>query len=1000
MNAWKRWLASALSAVMLFSLIPAPAFAGMLETNEETASVAESVTGAESENGKASVTEIERDEAELNSAADDIYEVGYRFSEETPWTIVGADKDKSRRDANYRLFAQDGENFNYAIDLAEAFPTREDVKFPLEVYLIVWDAAGKSEELKNGDELYKFDDETDKISILNTNYSLSVYADWLEEFYYQAGDREESKVTADQDWRNAHSKEYEDSADGIAVNLTRMETLPFALKFRVPDGASPLTFSNPSPDGAVETEGQTVTFLTQDASVTVSYKHETNGKEIVSESVFSVHDPYYGEVAYTLNENEENYELDEEPDKNWITFGSDADWAKEYPDNYKTATEETLSLGDDDSFPFRVRFYMRGVSDPAKAFSDETGVQRDENSFVAFFQKKGASLKVGDYAFTTEDLRAGEVRYSAAHIGAKILTRDKNWAESHQRSYIYKEPSDNAHIIRLTEYNTFPVEVTFSLPRDKVSELEFSGTDVTVGKVEAQERNADGSYPLSFKEKDASVTFAGYTFTVHSPFEGAVRCEIVGSGRKLIVGANNEANAVYAKELQDAADKGTKERWKSEPDGYVERTRPNYILFGSEQTVIELKEGEYFPCTVKFTRWEPDKGWDEDNADTQVFNSVKEASGADTIITAFKDTNFARQFAIHADWLDEVKYQLPGQSAVIVCNDAEKAAALSHYELFGGKDFAINPNNSIVFPCVVTFTVRNASGSETVAEENFENSDAEAEIRGHTFKIRLAWKGEVVYTLDPNGPFETVKTVGKSDAVGDEAWTWAQTHSDYDIATKSEDGRFFYTIKQEGRLAFPLKVAFQMRDSSNKAEVEFKNLEDTHKYNGITFSIHPEWLDTVEYTLVREVKQDNGDVQTKTLTVEVGTDEEEAKAAKEAAEAAFENATEEQRKNNPFLGLPSYRLSDDDAGNVKIELEDDAFFPYGIQFSYTRLEKSGDNLTPKAVPNENSSGVVWFEGAGEDYAQTVGGYTFYVVTNRTDPAKLVSAGLRINAVKD
>ena len=1033
MNAWKRRLAGALSAVMLFSLIPAPTFAGEMEADEETLFVAEPVADTAYESGEASVTDSEggsaetvileavSDDATVNGAADDIYEVGYRFSEKDPWTIVGTDKDNPHGVGNYEVF---DENRNYAIDLSDAFPTKDDVTFPLPVYIIVWDAAGGSEELKDGDKPYQFEDETKVITIeRGKRYSLSVYADWLEEFSYQAGTRMGRNATTDKDWYNAHSTAYpeEDNAGTVSISLRRTETFPFPVKFSVPDGASPLTFSNASAEGdvTIDEPNQTVTFLTQDAAVVVKRTQgtDTAGREIVSETTFKVHDPYYGEVSYTLNEAEGDYMLGYAPDVDWITFGSDDKWAQEYPDNYKTEKEKNFFLGDNDRFPFRVKFYMRGVSDPAKAFFDEQGVERDANSFVVSFQRQDASVKVGDYTFKAHDERAGEVRYSTAHVGAKTLTRDKDWAEKTQNknTYVYKEASENSHVIQLTENDTFPVDVKFLLPRDAVSELDISGDALTTGKAENKGRNADGSYTVSFKENDTSVTAGGYTFTVHSRFEGAVRCEIVGSGRKVTVGAVNDHNTKYATETLNKANEKSGENWKNNPDGNSERVRPGYILFGANETVIELKEGEYFPCEVRFTEWKPDTGWDEDNAKTETFNSVKNADGTPTEIDAF-----GHKFAIHADWLDEVKYELPGKSPVIVCSDAEKAAALTHYELFNGQNFAIDPDESTVFPCTVTFTVRNTSGSETVTEETFKDSNdtTTVEIRGHMFGIRSAWKGEVVYSLSYklNGETKTEsKTVGYDGA-------WAETHNDYDALPIGKDGErvYAYVIKPEyENLSFPVKVTFQMRDSSNKSEVEFKNLEDTHKYAGITFSIHPVWLDTVKYTVTRDIKNEDGAPETKTLTVTVGTDADEAKRAKEKADAA-----EEDLKKTPFAGIPAYIdaedenhylayiLADDgkyldEQGNIKIQgVEDDAFYPYGIQFTETRPKKSGNFLTPNNVTR-----TVWFEAPktetdAEDNVKVVndvkeiGGYRFVAISNRTDPAKLVSAGLRINAVQD
>lgn len=1024
MSAWKRWIAFALSAVMLLSLVPTPAFAGEMQETEESAesvvtvdaaplaleqdeSTAPSEADAEQEEltttletDEALSAPLEADEetgqvAELNSAADNIFEIGYRFHKDEPWTIVGADKTNSHDVANYRVFDENG---NYAI------PLKKGVAFPLQIDLIAWDTEGRSEELKRADGTpFQFEDETSKITIEKGNvYSFSVYADWLEEFSYSYqlnGMRETVTVTSDEDWFRAQADNYlylPLAGGEQTISLERSQELPITLTFRVPSNAeNSVTFSNPSADGDVRVENNSVTFLNQDASIMVNHKQgrKADGSDILSACKFTVRDRWYGEVSYLLP-GEDSQE---------ITLGEDPDLAKAFPDTYIIPEngKRQIYLGENDRFPFSIAFSMRSEHDFSKAFPDmgnADGVQVNQNTFVATFQKQDASVKVGNYLFQVHDNRAGEVRYSAPYVGEKTLTRDSDYAENHKDKYIYKEEGDNRHSIQLTENNTFPVEIRFSLPRDAVSEPQFSGNDVQTGKVELKGKNEGSStYTVSFKENDASVTVAGYTFTAHSPFVkdmqidgqtvtvGAVRYQI--GGRSLIVGPDTQ----YAEERQAEADKQTAQNRKTSPDS--DRVKPDYVAFQPDKEsygsyTIELNEGEYFPREVSFTQWKPDKGWDTETRESKIFDGIQ------------KQSVFGHDFWINADWLNEVNYELPvsgGRNPVTVTvgYDSDKAAVRQDYEVFDQDgNFAIDPNddgeNTMIFPCTVTFTVRNASGSDTVTKETFENSDSKVEIRGHTFRIRSAWKGEAVYTLN-----------GKSKIVGHDP-EWAKTHDDYDAVTESEDGKTFsYVIQDSDNLSFPLKVSFRMRNSENETEIEFKNLNDTHKYAGITFSIHPQWLDTVRYTLVREVKQEDGSTETRSLPVTVGTDEERARKSAEDAAKDQAKATAEEKKSNPFLGIPDYLFADDyrdESGNVRIAIqgiEDDAFYPYGIEFTYTRLEKSGTRLTPQEVTK-----TIWFEGPEDMKPVPVGGYQFVAESRRTDSAKLVSAGLRINAVQD
>ena len=93
-----------------------------------------------------------------------------------------------------------------------------------------------------------------------------------------------------------------------------------------------------------------------------------------------------------------------------------------------------------------------------------------------------------------------------------------------------------------------------------------------------------------------------------------------------------------------------------------------------------------------------------------------------------------------------------------------------------------------------------------------------------------------------------------------------------------------------------------------------------------------------------------------------------------------------------------------------IEIEDDAFFPYGVRFNYRRVEKV-DGVW-RTVSHENS--WVWFENPNEtqtvpdadnngtvpDSAKQIGSYEFSLHSERKDPNKLVKAGFRLGVTRD
>ena len=678
---------------------------------------------------------------------------------------------------------------------------------------------------------------------------------------------------------------------------------------------------------------------------------------------FKIHDPFYGEVTYRLSEDMDSM----------MTVGKDEEWAKEHKDSYTLLNSGiyTLPLGDYDHFPFKVDFSVRGISDPEKMFESLNNAERDADAPSSInFQKQDASVKIGDYTFRAHDSRASEVRYTLRN-SPKTLGKDAEWAESHENSYILMD--GGAYTIQLSDEDVFPVEVRFSLPRDQVSELEFKNLNHAKLK--------DGTNDtILFENQDASVTLGDYTFKAHSPWVGAVRYWIEGdySKREMTVGSDE----AYAIERQEIADKKTKEKRAQKNYESADAEKTDYALFQSGKHVIELRNGEYFPCKISFSQWNPETGWgDEETREVKIFDGVQSNYNL-----------FNHEFSIHADWLDEVKYQLPGQNIITVGHDADKAAVRSDYELFDtadntSSDYAINPNDSIIFPCTVKFTVRNASGSETETEEIFENAGSTVEIRGHKFVIRSVWSGEIVYQVNKGK-----KDEGPERIVGHDK-EWAKSHNNYDAA--SDDGRYAIPVGDE--INFPVKVSFRLRNSRTWTELEFKDLNSTRKIHGVTFSIHPTWLDEVKYIPYRT---DDEEIETEMKKVIVGNDAEKAQKAIEDAE----KATIEARKKDPKAKevKPKYVLAVD--GKYEIEIEDDAFYPYGIEFSYTRLEKeiknAGDNSMPTPTPviiftPKKVNRTVWFESPQDEHE--IGGYTFTTRSKRTDPAKLVRAGLWIGA---
>ena len=978
MNAWTGWkrgLAAFLSAVMLFSIVPDGVWAVEIAKAEDEATLsvsdradlAEEVSSPESAEEGAETAPLEygeETEAELKSVADGIAEIGYRFSETDPWVRVGADSGSS--------LPRFDENRNYAIDISAWSTGGEFQRLP--VYVIAWDMSGNVLEPKSADSdgvfaFLSYKDENgggdeSKITVnVGMGYTFSAFLPRFESFQCEYGGKSLTFVT-DEDWYNGlDGEERKRTAclspeSGYTIELTREDSeRPFPIAFSAEE---PLTFSNPSDEKYVKINGAAVTFAGQDQSVQV------NG------CTLTVHDPLYKEVRLTLGEES-------------LTLGEDAEYAKEHKDSYVLMqnNEYAISLGEGEKFPLEVSFVVRGETDYAAALTEAKNADINTDTGVVTFKAQDSSVKAGDYTVTVHDDRAGEVRYELDHVESKTLTKNEEWQKKHEDEYVYLRDGATYPII-LSDENTFPVEITFSFPRDLVTKPDFTFSDGTALK------NGSADTVL-FNKQDASVTVAGYTFVAHSPYVGAVRCETSALSqnpwpRPLIVGTD----ADEAARSQADADQRTERLRKENPS--AAEVKSGYVLFEQDGTyALELNSDETLPRRVTFTEWTTDKGWDTDSAKTFEFN------GASSISDEF----FGHRFSIHASWLDEVRYRLPGQSTVIVGKDADKSASQTNYELFDENgNFAINPNEGISFPCTVTFTIRNATGSTIQVEETFQSTAKEVDpaafsgetvringhvldkrdtvtVNGHIFAIRSDWKNEVVYQIN-----DEAKTVGFDTE-------WAKTHADYDAATKVENPsgadsvQYVYTIKADVR-SFPATVKFRMRNVSedNAVERTFETLDSTVRFGGITFSLHPVWLDAVSYEL-------RNDTTPTGSTVTVTVDQEEAVKAEEEADALTENA----RKTNPEAkAFQADKLLAED-GKCVIWVEDDAFYPYGIRFTFTRPEKSGKTLVPR-----NETRTVWFDGPEDQH--TVGAYQFSVQSRRTDPAKLISAGVWIDKQAD
>ena len=387
------------------------------------------------------------------------------------------------------------------------------------------------------------------------------------------------------------------------------------------------------------------------------------------------------------------------------------------------------------------------------------------------------------------------------------------------------------------------------------------------------------------------------------------------------VQAGNEAQ-----EKRDKAwDKARQEYWDA-----LERIA-TYELFTDNAYTLKLEDGEYLPLTVTFQKWDENNGWTvpEDEEEAKKVVQKLTFTGIQSKQEPFE---LGYKFSVHAEWLNEVHYRFKADGDnsqwVTVGYDPKKATLAykaetnADYELFDENgNFAINPGDNAVFPCTVIFRVRSASGSYTDTEQTFETSRSEVKVRDHTFTIRKDWKNEVVYTVDSK--YGETMTVGRDTA-------WAAAHNDYDAAC--DDGSYAISVSEE--IEFPLRVTFRLRNSTRPTTYIFKNPDDVFEYGGFTFSIRPRWMDEVSFTLTTYT-QDNGTVA-KALnprTVTVGKDTKRAEEAKKAAE----EVTEEQLKENPLLAIPDYALPNAD-NTFTIELpENDAFYPYGLEFSYSRV---------------------------------------------------------------
>ncbi|MBQ9349325.1 MAG: hypothetical protein IJT94_18640 [Oscillibacter sp.] len=572
----------------------------------------------------------------------------------------------------------------------------------------------------------------------------------------------------------------------------------------------------------------------------------------------------------------------------------------------------------------------------------------------------------------------------------------KEEAEENGTQPSYALFGTDPYVIQLGETNHFPVTVTFQV-REKGGlsspvVVEFSANDETKG-----------------------VEGTNHTFQVHSPWVGAVRYR-TPYGPAVTLGRDK----AYADQRMELAK-------KNDPDD----PRPDY-LYADKTWTIELSEGEYFPCAVEFQSWivsQEDvnaaygRNWTESEAKT--FQDPTSANEKSVITYPEKD---GYTFSVHGEWFEEVDYQIGPQIGtdnwITVGKDAEKAKNNSMYELFDkDNNYAIDPGASPVFPLEVRFRVRNGSGSGTETTEHFDTLTSKLEpLRGHTFTLRESWAEEITYQIiDRDGDFGAVMTVG-TDA------EYAKTHSRYGLF--AGDGSYTIALNLFDDVAFPMKVRFATRDAKGNVredkpdnEHEFKTINDTVTVGGHVFKLYPAWGDQVAYELppsVRACVYNPDDPENPTdppAWVTVGTGEEfkktadaeaaEVQEANEKRQAAYEEALaaaeEGQEPDAPLPIRPSNVYAEKDV--VTIEVEDDAFFPYGITFTSNHLlrEKNTevtdwgyflkkDGKDVKRLPTELTR-TVFFEGPDDE--QRVGNFTFKIVSKRTNPNRLVKAGLQV-----
>ena len=1010
------------------------------ETAPETADAAQAVTEEASPAEDAQITEAipaqAREDADLfpdatlaagDKTADAVYEIAYRFSENEDWRIVTDElngyyiRDPGKTYAGVVVGTFD-ENGQYPIRVSQKLNDEgKDVTFDnLRVYVMVLDVNGNSSAYRNGTQPYfTIRNESGSISVnRGTGYKLSFYADWLEQFSYSGADANGSNsvsgiVTSDEDYYNFQisNETYDPSVffymrnKAHTVELTRdagapyVNPFPYTLTFSAPTGAEAFKFTNASKGATVDADNNQVTFDKSGESVSV------NGYK------FTLTDTLKGEVTFEGVGNSLAQK----------TLGNDDTWAKEHKDEYEKPDSKnyTLNLGENDSFPFEVKFSLRGETASKDIFKNLRNAELEtvpEGSVPTsvIFSKQDASVKVGDYTFTVHDDRAGEIRFETVNpaegvpygaqnrpvrsvtVGADAEQAEKNPLTLAQSGGTWRESGyaladGKSYTIEMKDGDTFPLQVKFSLPRDNETELKAtSRSGATVVEPEEGVTVPKNQITVEFARQDASVTIGSYTFKAHSPFVNAVRYSTahrengVNITRSQIVGTDT----AYAQAVKEAADE----------DGVT----PEYVLFSSNAYTIELEEGEFFPRTVTFQKWDNANGWTlptdddgnplpKDDKEVEKVYQEKTFDGVSSTVTNL----FGRTFSVHAYWMEEVWYQFAAKDNVNnnawvkVGTDTERAArnakdradgtTTSYYELFDNAgNYAINPSNNIVFPCVITFRLRNASGAYTDTEETFARSMSTVTVRNHVFSLRAGWKGEIVYAIG-----------GQSGTVGHDA-AWAATHSGYDAV--NEDGSYVISVDDA---TFPVKVRFHLRNSTAETEIEFKNPDDVHEYEGVNFCVRPKWLDTVKYTISKDFTLEDGTPATVSRQITIGTDAEQAKAAAENAA----KVTEEQLKTNPLLNIPNYQLpAFNENGAIEIQLpNDNAFYPYGLEFEYSRVKKNDDGKLVREA-NPAAPEKIWFN-SPED-VKTVGGYKFQLSSTRTDPNRLISAGLWVGVKFD